>query len=278
MRPAGAQDATTVPSPEQLAQTQASLQQRVAALEVVPLAVELPGLTPSVSSNVPTAYGFSEGQGGVGIGYADKGPGNTRHTGALGVVLGLGDPYHGVGIDAGYNVLELFAHAGQPGPFDAGSFTFRAHRALGPNTQVAVGAENVADFGGGDNSHSYYAVLTQRFKLSPEPNRFLSRLYVTVGAGNGRFRVVDYNTSDKGKPVYGTFTGSSVRPIAAIGTNLGLQLSAFGEYNGDYVNVGLSIVPFKSLPIVVTPSINNIAHHDDPTTYYDLGVGYLFNY
>jgi len=273
MRPAGAQPAsgTAAPSPEDLAKTEAQLLQRENALTPVPPAFALPGIVPSITSNVPSGFGFNGNTGGIGVGYADKQLNSVsksgRSDGAASVVLGFGDMGRGIMFDAGYNDLSL-RH-----PFQTGSFTFKVHKSLDPDTSIALGAENLLDYGGSDTPHSYYVAATRRFRLQESREASFSRLYVTVGAGNGRFR--DLNLSPK-MPL--GIVGSRIRPIGSAAINIFPSLNLFGEYNGHEINVGASFVPVAKLPLVITPSFDDIGHRTANYARFTIAAGYAFQY
>jgi hypothetical protein len=173
----------------------------------------------------------------------------------------------GVNFDAGFNDLSL-RH-----PFKTGSFTFKIHKLLNQDTSVAIGAENVLDYGGSDTPHSYYVAATERFRLQESREKPFSRLYVTVGAGNGRFR--DLNLTPKA-PL--GLVGSQIRPIASAAVNIFPALNAFGEYNGHEFNLGASIVPVARLPFVITPTINDIGHRTANYSRFTIAAGYAFQY
>jgi hypothetical protein len=286
VRPAGAQQpdsGTAAPSPEDLARTEAQLMQRENALTPVPPAFALPGIVPSITSNVPSAFGFNGDTGGIGVGYADKQI-NTinssgRGDGAASLVLGIGDLGGGINLDAGYNDLSLrhpFDTSASPGnPGSSGSFTFKLHKSLTQDLSVAFGAENVLNWGhSNDTPSSEYVIATQRLRLQESRSKPFSRLYVTVGGGNGRFRQLTF--IDAGQvPV---FSGSRIRPIASAAINILPSVNAFVEYNGSETNIGASFVPIARLPFVITPALDDISHSTANYTRFTIAAGYAFSY
>jgi hypothetical protein len=238
------------------AQTQ-QLQQRLQTLQEVPLQQIYLG-APGTSSNTPTAYGGRFGSVGVGLSYQER----TRYTdkadGTAGLVVSFGDPQTVVGLDVGVSALDLSDYG------DRGSFNFKVHRALPGDLAVAVGLENALIWGFSDADTSLYGVVSKRFRLSENSQDSFSRLSVSAGVGNGRFRTEDQVQKDEGS--IGVFGSVAVQVIPPV--------SVFTEWTGQDLNIGASVLPFRNLPIVITPTLSDITGTAGDGTRFTVGVGY----
>ncbi len=244
------------------AQTQ-QLQQRLQSLQEVPLQQIYLG-APGTSSNTPTAYGGSFGSVGVGFSYQER----TRYTdegdGTTGLVMSFGDPQNLVGLDVGVTLLDLSGINDRGGFGERGSFNFKVHRAFPGDLGVAVGLENALIWGFSDADTSVYGVVSKRFRLSENSQDPFSRLSVSAGVGNGRFRTEDQVQKDEGS--IGVFGSVAVQVIPPV--------SVFTEWTGQDLNIGASVLPFRNLPLVITPTLSDITGTAGDGTRFTLGVGY----
>ncbi|MCT7993427.1 hypothetical protein [Laspinema olomoucense] len=244
------------------AQTQ-QLQQRLQTLQQVPLQQIYLG-APGTSSNTPTAYGGRFGSVGVGFSYQQR----TRYTdegdGTTGLVMSFGDPQNVVGLDVGVTLLDLSSINDRGSFGERGSFNFKAHRAFPGDLAVAVGLENALIWGFSDADTSLYGVVSKRFRLSENSQDPFSRLSVSAGVGNGRFRTEDQVQDDEGS--IGVFGSVAVQVIPPV--------SVFTEWTGQDLNIGASVLPFRNLPLVITPTLSDITGTAGDGTRFTLGVGY----
>ncbi|PZV24868.1 MAG: hypothetical protein DCF12_16725, partial [Snowella sp.] len=146
--------------------------------------------SPGISSNVPTAFGASLGDVGIGVGFQNR----TRFTqtadGGGGIAFGLGDPYNAVGFDVGIGLNDLGINGN--GSFGSrGSFLFKLHRVLPEDFRIAVAVDNALVWGGSDADTSVYGVVSKTFRLKESRFESFSRLYLNVGVGSGIFRTED---------------------------------------------------------------------------------------
>lgn len=233
------------------------LQERLQRLETLPLQQIYLG-SPGSSSNTPTAYGGSWGSVGVGLSYQER----TRYTdesdGSSGVVISFGNSRSAVGVDVGVSILDLSEFG------DRGSFSFKVHRQLPQEFAVAVGLENALNWGFTDADTSVYGVVSKRFRLQDSSQAPFSRLNLSVGIGNGRFRSEDNVQNDEGS--VGIFGSAAIQVIEPI--------SVFTEWTGQDLNVGMSVLPFRNLSLVITPTLSDITGSAGDGTRFTLGVGY----
>ncbi len=194
------------------------------------------GASPSISANTPTAYGATLGQVGFGASYQERTRYTNKDDGTAGLVVGLGNPSTALGLDVGVSVLEL-------DPFGKrGSFNVKVHRTLSHGFAAAAGIESMMVWGGTDGGRSIYAVVTKEF--SDDSRRYFNALHMSVGVGNDRFT----SEADALSPNPGSRAGV----FGNIALSVAAPLRVFTEWTGQNLNAGISIVPFRRLPLVIT--------------------------
>lgn len=249
-----AQNTTTA---QQIQQQTRQLQQRLQAIQEVPLQQIYLG-APGSSSNTPTAYGGSFGSVGVGFSYQER----TRYTedadGTAGIVTSFGNPRTAIGLDIGVTALDLSDFG------DRGSFNAKIHRLLPQDFAVAVGVENALIWGFSDADTSVYGVVSKRFRVKENSQEPFSRIAVSAGLGSGRFRTEEQVQDDEGS--VGVFGSLAVQVLPPV--------SVFTEWTGQDLNVGASVVPFRNLPLVITPTLSDLTGTAGDGTRFTLGVGY----
>jgi hypothetical protein len=264
--PAPPETPAVPPTPEELDKQIEDLQKRLQVLgDNIPEFIWLS--SPGFSFDVPTAYGASLGDVGIGFGFQSR----TRFTqtadGGGGIVFGLGDPYNVVGFDVGIGLNDLGINGN--GSFGSrGSFFFKLHRVLPEDFRIAVAVENALVWGGSDTDTSVYGVVSKTFRLKESRFDPFSRLYLSVGVGSGRFRTEDQVFNDTGS--VGVFGSVAVRVID--------QMNVFTEWTGQDLDVGLSIAPFPEIPIVITPAAVDITGSAGDGVRFVLGISYGFRF
>ncbi|QIZ69712.1 hypothetical protein [Oxynema aestuarii] len=245
------------PTAQQIEQRTSQLQQRLQVLQSNPLQQIYLG-APGTSSNTPTAYGGSLGSVGVGFSYQERTRYTDKNDGTAGLVFSLGNPQTAVGFDVGVTLLDLSDWG------DRGSFNFKLHKALPQDFAVAVGIENALIWGFSDADTSTYAVGSKRFRLKESSQDPFSRLSVSLGFGNGRFRTEDQVQDDEGS--IGVFGSVALQILPAAST--------FVEWTGQDLNLGASIAPFRDFPVVITPTLSDVTGTAGDGTRFTIGVGY----
>lgn len=222
--------------------------------------------TPAASINVPGAWGADWGLLFAGGGYQ----GRTRYTedddGAVVVGLGIGNAYETIGLEVAYTSVSTV----RSGLFDRSTLSFKAHRALTPSTSLAVGFENAVEFGetgdpifDQDGGQSLYAVLGKVYLFGPASQPF-SQVTIHLGAGNGRFRSEENVLADTGS--IGVFGGAAVRVIE--------QASVIAEWTGQDAALGLSLAPFRTLPVTITSALVDLTGSAGDGTRFSIGIGF----
>lgn len=202
----------------------------------------------AISFFAPIGYGPNWGVMYGSISGVNRWPGGHQADGSALVGAGLGNSDRYLGGSINY----LIDSVGLNEPFAQNSALSGAvTRWLNPNTSIAVGAGRI--FGSGAFEATSYNLFAAGTHLIPlTPNRSYSTpVAVTVGFGSGSF--VSFNEmrlAHRDGPVQ-AFGALSVSPIE--------QLSLVADYTSQILSCGLSIIPFKRIPLVVAGYATNIA-------------------
>ena len=174
--------------------------------------------------------------------------------------IGFGDSRKNIGVQISYT-LASFGQIGRS--FGTGGFNAKIHRQFPGRWAIAVGAEGLINLGdGNDFDDTFYGSVSKIIKLRQDVNKPFSRLALTGGAGTGRFRLEEDFVADRSTvSPFGTMAVLVVRPVSTI-----------LEWTGQDLAVGLSIAPFKNIPLVISPSIRDILGAGENPRFV-LGVG-----
>jgi hypothetical protein len=226
---------------------------------------------PGTNTGTPLAFGPGTGDFFVGGGYQNETRGvkrangtfadNGNDDGSISAGFGLGDANDGIGLTTIITSLSTF----RSGFGNRTAFSFQAFRHITPTMAVAVGVENAFISGGGktDGTDSWYGVASKVFQSPSSDMEWLKAITVSAGIGNGRYRTVgDVSNGNKTVNVFGS--------VAAL---VHEQVSIIGDYTGQDINVGLSIVPFKKFPISVTPALADLTGTASKSPRLIVGVG-----
>ncbi|PAX60052.1 hypothetical protein [Brunnivagina elsteri] len=190
----------------------------------------------------------------------------TRFTrtsdGELAFGIGLGNAVKFVGAELTYTLNSL----GTSQDLGSGAFSIKLHRRIAEDLAVAIGWNQFADVYIGERrvdfdypKNSYYAVVTKVFKTREFINQPFSRVAVTAGIGSGQF--LPFDTIRRAVSLGENPTGLNV--FGSVGVRVFEPVSVIVEWTGQDLAVGLSIVPFKNLPFVITPAFRDIAGAGD---------------
>jgi hypothetical protein len=217
--------------------------------------------SPSITLLTPSAYGKSWGQVSVGSSFQGRTRYGSESDAAIGFGFGLGDARKAVGLDVGVGIGDVSG-------FQRGSVGFKLHRRIGNQLAVAVGVNNALTWGLIDGGISPYGVITKGFRLRDETSLPFSQLYVSAGAGTGRYRseadVINNRNS------VGAFGSVAVRVIE--------PMNLIAEWSGQDLTLGLSILPFRRLPLVFSPAVTDVTGTagDGPRFTFGVGLGFSF--
>jgi len=161
-----------------------------------------------------------------------------------GIGLGLGDAQKALGAELSYN-LASFGQNGRD--FGSGGFNLKLHRKLAEGWGVAAGWNSFLSIGdANDLDDSLYFATTKIFRTRQNVNSAFSRVGATIGVGNGQFRSVDSRVA---------------RPVSFV-----------TEWTGQDLGMGLSISPFRTLPLTVNLGARDIVGAGDGARFI-FGVG-----
>lgn len=216
----------------------------------------LPVVQPFASSNVPSAYGGTLGMAGLGVSFQSRTRRVRSSDGAAALILPVGSPRTGLGVDLSVTALEL-------NPFGRrGSFGVKLHRLLADGSSVAAGVENLGVWGFSDVGQSWYAVYGRSLALGDGG----ARLRATAGIGTGRFRRDRDIASGR----------TALNFMGSLGVEVHPQASFFGEWNGNSLNAGFSIAPAAELPLVATFAWQDLNRSGRDRGRFSLGLGMAF--
>jgi hypothetical protein len=227
---------------------------------------------PGTNSGSPSAFGPNWGDAFVGGGYQNQTRGikqrdgsfstNGGDDGSISAGFGVGNSTDAVGLEVVVTSLSTF-HSGFG---NRTAFSFQVNRMVGNTSAIAVGVENGFIAGGGktDGTDSWYAVGSTVFSLTPVSDmKLVQAITLSGGVGNGRFRLIDDAMNNK----------STVNVFATASVLIHEQVSAIVDYTGQDINVGVSVVPFRWFPLVVTPTFADVAGMAARSPRFILGVG-----
>lgn len=214
---------------------------------------------PGISILTPSAYGQSWGSASIGVGLQSRTRFTEKADGVVGIGLGLGDAQKTVGLDIGLTFVDLIGNTAEDG-----SVSLKLHRRLPEDLAVAVGVKNVIRFGATDSATGYYGVVTKKFSLQEDVQQPFSQLFVSAGVGSGQFRSELDISEDR----------NSVGLFGSVAVRVAEPISAIAEWSGQDLTLGLSIAPFREVPLVVTPAITDITGKAGDGSRFILGIGY----
>ena len=211
----------------------------------------------------PTAFGADSGDAFVGASFQSRARDTDKSDGAITAGFGLGDARRSVGLEVAVSVVDLIGDT-----FEDGGVSFKVHKLLPNNFAIALGVENAINWGNTDGGTSAYGVASKILPLRDNPAGSFSRLTVSLGVGSGRFRSEDDVDDDK----------DTVNVFGSVGLRAIDRVSLIADWTGQDLNLGASIVPFRNLPLVITPAVADVTGNAGDGARFILGVGYAFSF
>lgn len=209
-----------------------------------------PKAAPGIGIGVPTGFGAGQGQVFAAIGgtTTEKANGRGEYDGSASVGFGLGDANKYAALELQANIISLTNNAPGSSFGEEGSFSAKISRVLSPTTGIAVGAENLGTWGNAlkNTDPSLYVAMTHVASLSPENPFNPHTVSFTVGLGNERFEDIRDGKSERD---IGLFASAALAVTR--------QASVIAEYNGNYINLGVSYVPMPKYPLTISLSAIN---------------------
>ncbi|MGL5940603.1 MAG: hypothetical protein ACRC2S_09485 [Waterburya sp.] len=176
--------------------------------------------------------------------------------------VGLGNAQKAVGAELSYN-LASFGQNGRD--FGSGGFNLKLHRKIADGWGAAIGWNSFLSIGDdNDLDDSVYFATSKIFRTRKNINSAFSRVGVTVGVGNGQFRSEDDISNDEDNfNVFGSLAFRVARPVSFV-----------TEWTGQDLAMGLSVSPFRTLPMTFNLGVRDIAGAgDDPRVIFGVGAG-----
>ncbi len=221
-------------------------------------------ISPGSSSGTPTAYGAEFGDVFFGVGYQAR-TRYTRHVdGDAYVGFGLGNPRRNLGIELNVTSFTTVRH----GFFKESSFSFKIHRNLPGNLAIAYGWEDAVHSSGTDGGNSMYGVLTSTIPIRDDPESFLSRVTLSAGVGNGRFQTERAFSEDR----------HGVNGFGSVGVRVFKPISLIADWTGQDLSLGASLVPFRRIPLYITPAYADVTGTAGDGARFVMGVGMDFSF
>ena len=220
--------------------------------------------SPALSINIPTGFGADRNTAFISGTYQQRTRYADKSDGSIGVGVGLGDARKAVGVELSYTAASF----GGSRDFGAGGFNVKVHRQLADDLSVAAGWNGILNVGGSnDFENSVYGSVTKIVRTQDDINKPFSRIALTAGVGNGQFRSEnDVATDSGGINVFGNVAVRVAKPVSVI-----------AEWSGQDLGVGVSIAPFKNIPLVITPAVRDLVGAGDGPRFV-LGTGLAFRF
>jgi hypothetical protein len=250
------------------------------------------GSSPGITLGIPSGFGADGGQF-----FAAVGGGITRinsKDGAASIGFGLGNASKSIGLQITYTSYSISPQKffnlfgvdignipASDRPFGSGGFNIKVHKDFGEGWVAAIGADSVISTGpkvGGirglaqnEIQGTYYATASKLIALRADASQPFSSMAVTVGVGTGRFLPERQQVSNA---FDGTFY---LTPFGSVALRVIPTMSFITEWSGNDLAMGFSIVPFRNLPLLLTPMIRDIAGPDNINgARFMMGVGLSF--
>jgi hypothetical protein len=206
--------------------------------------------SPAITIAIPSGFGADEGIGFVSTGLQTSVRGSDEADATATVGVGVGDAETAIGAELSYTIASF----GTNRDFGTGGFNLKLHRRVTDRLSVAAGWDGFVTLGDDtDFEDSVYGAVTYVGDLRPDINDAFSRVALTAGVGNGRFRTEDAILDDD--DTIGVFGSAAVR--------IARPVSAIVEWTGQDLALGLSVAPFRDFPLVITPALRDVAGAGD---------------
>lgn len=223
-----------------------------------------PASSPARSFGSPLGFGANLGDvfGGIG-GTEITTPSNSSDEddldGSMVVGFGLGDGVSSIGAVVSFGIISL-----QDGFGEDGNVNFKLHSYLGNGWGVAAGAENLGGWGKADSvDSSHYAVVSKVTALRPENPE--NPLALTINGGIGDNRFDDFGEDD-------------LNAFGSVALNFTRTVGGIVDWTGRQLNVGMSFVPIRYLPISVTVGASNVTEEGNRDVAFAGSVGLSYNF
>jgi len=216
--------------------------------------------TPGNSITSPIAFGAKQGDVFAGFSYQERTRFGTLDDGVAAVGFGLGDPAKYAGLEVAVTSVSTIRR----GFYEDGTVSLKLHRLLTKDIAIAAGIENLATWGNTDGGTSGYGVISKFFQLQDSPDKPFSSVLASVGVGGGRFRTESDVINGK----------DNVNVFGSIGVRVFRPISFIADWSGQDLGLGLSIAPFRHIPLTITPAVVDVTNNAGDGARFSIGVGY----
>ena len=170
--------------------------------------------------------------------------------------VGLGDPHRWVGLQAGINIYGLSNERGAPDNLLEGSLDLHLNRRITDSWWLAAGTIDLFGWqlAPAHRFTSVYVSLTKVLSRTPREaggRSFADKFYLTVGAGNGRFRTDGRYDLTRPGPWGGLLAATAA---------LTPRCHVFAEWSGYSTTAGCFLSPFRQFPFVLLAGIDDVPH------------------
>jgi hypothetical protein len=178
--------------------------------------------------------------------------------------VGLGDARKAVGVELSYTIASF----GTNRDFGTGGFNMKVHRIIKPDLAAAIGWNGFLNVGDDhDFEHSVYGVVTKVFRTRDDITLPFSRIAVSAGVGSGQFRSEGASQDDV----------NEINGFGSIAVRIVEPVSLITEWTGQDLALGISVAPFKNIPLVITPAVRDITGAGDGPRFV-LGAGFAYQF
>jgi hypothetical protein len=233
-------------------------------------------VAPAISYVTPIGYGGYFGNVGLGVAYQSSTALGNKDDANFGATVSLGDPskYVGVDLSLAVNSVSNETNRGGGGSFGSNTLSLQVSRLISDDLSIGIGAENLLAFNPSERNISttlsYYFVTTKIIPLNSDSSRPFSTLYASLGLGNGRFLPAGKVTV-KGEPGVNVFGSAAIKVIDGV--------NGIVEWSGQDVDVAVSIVPFRNIPLAITPAIVDLmGTSQNRGARFNISAGYSFKF
>jgi hypothetical protein len=217
---------------------------------------------PGSSAGSTGAFGAEWGDFFFGAGYQARARFTSINDGAVSAGFGLGNPTEYVGVEVAMTSASTF----RSGIGSNGSVSVKIHRILPNYYGVAVGFENVANWGGTDGGSSVYGVVSHNYQFRENATAFLGSLAWNLGVGNNRYLLESVLAEGK----------KGVNVFASGGLRLHERAALVLDWTGQDLASVISFVPIGSMPLVVSAGWADLTRTagDGPRFIVGAGMGF----
>ncbi|AFY40206.1 hypothetical protein Lepto7376_4076 [[Leptolyngbya] sp. PCC 7376] len=211
-------------------------------------------VSPALSISIPTGFGADQNTVFLSSTYQAVTRTDGYSTFHSGIGVGLGNASKTVGVELSYS-------QDTNDNFGDGGFNAKLHKRFKTDFAGSLGWNGFLNTSRHGYEHSLYGSLTKVFRTRESLDKSFSRVAVTAGLGTNQFRSdAAVRAGNNDINAFGNITVRVAKPVSLI-----------TEWSGQDLGVGLSIAPFKSFPLVITPAIRDI--FDGNGSRFVLGVG-----